>query len=214
MTLEELERRLADAEAQSKQAFKDRIWEKQVKAWREVIEAQRALAAFKGEQYAVPIDLGFFPENEYTSPILLQTDYETILTFIAKKHMPDGSVKEVGTAIIKFERCSLTKFGHPNDEALPGHSLYSKGLGGPDSIYEVHNSQWVKEKMEINRVSFPKTLDLKQKHFIFTFHENTLECIASGMSVELSDKPYYEIFTEITKFAKTTERILKQKGGT
>ena len=66
-------------------------------------------------------------------------------------------------------------------------------------VYEVRNSLWSGQTVEMNPVSFPKTPNSTQKHFIFTFHDSTFECLACGLRAYLSTKPYSEILTEITK---------------
>ncbi|EEF60707.1 hypothetical protein [Pedosphaera parvula] len=167
-------------------------------AFEAVTSAQVALAAAKGEEYAVPLDIGFLPEAAVSEPVLLQTDYATILTFSAVRRTPDGKREDAGYGIIELDLCWVTKFGYPNDEALPGHPLSETGLDAY-GVYEVRNSSWVKLITEQNRVAFPKTPDSKQRHFIFTFHDSTLECIARGLRPSLSTKPYGEIFEDIRK---------------
>ena len=113
-----------------------------VVAFETVASAQRALAAAKGEEYAMPYDIGFVPEAAVSEPVVLQTDNATILTFSAKRPTVEGKYEDAGYGILEFDLCSLTKFGYPNDEALPGHPLYEKGLSAY-GIYEVFNSSWV-----------------------------------------------------------------------
>jgi hypothetical protein len=83
-------------------------------------------------------------------------------------------------AIIKFPLVRIFKFGSPNDEALGGHSLYSKGL----KFYRVHrveNSPWIDalEKQNSVHPRHDKQRFLKDTvHYLFTFQDSTLECIA------------------------------------
>jgi hypothetical protein len=74
------------------------------------------------------------------------------------------------------------KFGYPNDEALPGHPLYSRGLRNY-GIFEVLNSTWRKMLADQNVVSFPnpKPSARSSRHFVVTFHDSTLECIAESI---------------------------------
>jgi hypothetical protein len=165
-------------------------------AFEAVTSAQRNLAAAKGEDYAVPHEIDFVPEAAVSEPVLIQTDNTTILTFSAERPMPNGKREDAGHGIIEFDLCSLTKFGYPNDEAMPGHPLYERGLSHY-GVFEVCNSTWVKLMTEQNRVAFPRTPHSTERHFIITFHDSTFECIARGLRASLSTKPYAEIFEDI-----------------
>jgi hypothetical protein len=169
-----------------------------LEAFEVVASAQRALAAAKGEEYAIPYNIGFLPEAAASEPVIIQTDFATILTFSATRPMPNGKRGDAGYGIVEFDLCSTTQFGYPNDEARRGHPLYERGLVGY-GVYEVCNSSWVKLETEQNRVAFPNTPDSTQRHFIFTFHDSTFECIARGLRASLSTKPYVEIFDEVRK---------------
>src|SRR5262249_47171776 len=92
--------------------------QKSLAAFEAVASAQRALAAAKGEEYAVPYDLGFVPEAAVSAPVLLQNDGGAILTFSAMRQRHDGKREDAGYGIVEIDSCSLTKFGYPNDEAL------------------------------------------------------------------------------------------------
>ena len=76
----------------------------------------------------------------------------------------------------------IVKFGYPNDEALPGHPLYPKGLTFY-GIFEVRDSSWSRALAEQNLVSFPNPSPsaTSGRHFVVTFHDSTLECIAEGI---------------------------------
>jgi len=206
MSLQELEKQLVEAQAFVQQMFRSKAsFIEALAAYRALAEAQRALAAAKGEEYAVPVDIGFVPEAAVSEPVVLQTDQKTILTFSAVRPMPDGKRQNVGYGIVEFDLCHLTKFGYPNDEALPGHPLHNKGLA-KYGVYEVKNSLWTKLLTEQNRICFPKTPDSTSKHFIFTFHDSTFECIARSFSATLSSESYGQIFSVLAK------KVLGQTG--
>lgn len=85
------------------------------------------------------------------------------------------------TAVIYFPRCTLFTFGLPNDETIAGHPLYAHGLK-PYAIHVVQNSTWIDQIERRNAVhprhdrdSFLEDLN----HYIFTFHDSTLECIVT-----------------------------------
>ena len=202
MEIHDLEQQLASAQAHLKKVLKAGLDPNRLQvhfdAFEAVASAQRALAAAKGEEYAVPYDIGFEPEAAVSEAVLLQTEDGAVLSFSAVRPQPNGKRADAGYGIVEIDRCSLTKFGYPNDEALPGHPLHEKGLGAY-GVYEVHNSSWVKLMTQQNRVAFPKTPDSKQRHFIITFHDCTFECIARDLKASTSTKRYAEIFDEMRK---------------
>ncbi|MCC6126225.1 MAG: hypothetical protein IT426_14800 [Pirellulales bacterium] len=81
--------------------------------------------------------------------------------------------------VIHFPLCSVFTFGSPNDEALPGHPLYGKGLQFY-SVHRVENSSWISMLERRNSVhpahDRKRFLEDKQ-HYVFTFHDSTLECV-------------------------------------
>ena len=84
-------------------------------------------------------------------------------------------------AVIIFPLVSIFKFGSPNDEALGGHPLINKGLKYY-SVHKVENSFWIAELEKQNSVHprHDSKSFLKDKHhYIFTFHDSTLELVAN-----------------------------------
>jgi hypothetical protein len=200
MDISALEKQLAAAQEQYKQLVQrlgPGTLGEAIRAGKLMAKAQGELAEAKGEENAIPYDIGFVPEAAVSEAVVLQTEYATVLTFSAVREMPDGKRASAGYGLVRIDGCSLTRFGQPNDEARAGHPLYSKGLN-TYGVYEVRNSLWSRQTVEMNRVSFPNTPDSTQKHFIFTFHDSTFECLAHGLRADLSTKPYSEILTEIT----------------
>ena len=84
-------------------------------------------------------------------------------------------------AVIHFPLCSIFTFGSPNDEALAGHPLRGRGLEY-DSVHRVENSSWIALLERRNSVHHnhdrQRFLEDK-KHYIFTFHDSTLECVVN-----------------------------------
>jgi hypothetical protein len=146
----------------------------------------------------IRLDLGFEPEAAISGPILLQSDYATFLTFNAVQERPDGLLHNVGTGVVEFEGCQITKFGYPNDEALGGHPLYHRGLEFY-AVFEVLNSSWIRQMEEQNRVCFPSTSAFRSRHFIITFHDSTFECVADGFSATLSIEPCEQLLRKLTE---------------
>ena len=150
---------------------------------------------FGPKQSVIQLDIGFEPEAAVSGPVLLQTDDDTFLTFNAVR-MAGERRETAGTGVIEIQGCSVTKFGYPNDEALAGHPLYKHGLGAY-GVFEVKKSIWIQQMTEQNRVSFPQTTESRRRHFVFTFHDSTFECVADEIRATLRTEPYEQIFAEI-----------------
>ena len=103
MTEEQLRRRLAEA-TEARRALYERgrnshvDLARYVAAGEAVLQAERDLAAARGDQYAVPLDLGFEPDSGVTDPSLQQDDSSATLRFNAVAKRPDGSFGAHGTA--------------------------------------------------------------------------------------------------------------------
>lgn len=147
----------------------------------------------------IRLNIGFTPEAAVSEPLLLQTDCDAFLTFSAVVKNEKGLFEDAGIGVVEFHRCNLTKFGYPNDEALRGHPLYQNGLDVGSRVFEVLYSSWIREITEQNRLCFPNTEDSDQRHFIFTFHDSTFECIADGFQTSLHLESYEKVLTGIAQ---------------
>jgi hypothetical protein len=100
-------------------------------------------------------------------------------------------------AIVKFISPRAHYFGSPNDEALSGHPLEERGLG-PYGVFEVRNSSWIRALEQMNRVhpSHNASRFRALRHFVFTFHDTTFECVADGAVL-------------VTKFPSEVETVKK-----
>jgi hypothetical protein len=145
----------------------------------------------------VELDLGVEPNASVSGAVVLQTENMTILTFIAASEPPVGQYLEHDkTAIVEFQRCLLTRFGHPNDEARWGMPKYVNCSYG---IYEVKYSSWIKEVVAANRHSFPETRDdYVHRHFLFAFHDSTFECLADDLSIKVVEQQYSEVLAAVS----------------
>ena len=81
-------------------------------------------------------------------------------------------------AVIRFPLCTYFAFGMPNDEALGGHPLARLGLRRY-AVHEVYGSELVRELERRNSVHprHDRASYLARRHFVFTFQDNTLECV-------------------------------------
>ncbi len=139
----------------------------------------------------IAYDIGCFPELAVSGPIVMAVDERLIFSFNATRLDRDGRKIDAGRAIVKVASCLAFKFGHPNDEALPGHPLYDRGFKGV-AVYEVLESSWIADLARQNQVKFPRS-DLAAwgiRHFLFSFHESTLEVLGNGLAVSLSSDSF------------------------
>jgi hypothetical protein len=118
----------------------------------------------------VKLEVPFFdPEPNVSETLVVQSESASFLIYWDRENRRKA---------LKFNRCSVSKFGYPNDEALSGHRLYKKGLGFY-GFFEVVESQWIAELRKSNEVVFPDSKGFEGKrHFVITFHDSTFECIA------------------------------------
>ena len=77
--------------------------------------------------------------------------------------------------------CIVTRFGYPNDEALPGDPLYSAGLKYYN-IVEITDSPWLAEINARNLRCFPKFKGFKAKHYYMSFHDSSFEVLCEDIS--------------------------------
>jgi hypothetical protein len=138
----------------------------------------RRLAEEHAVEAVVPLELGFEPAADVSGATVLQDEYDAFLLFNTSSRMTQAE----GIAVIRFSPAS-TKFGLPNDEALDGHPLSSRGLRAY-ACGEVLNSSWLVEEQRRNAVRFP-TYKLPCRHYIFTFHDSCLEILARELKAEL-----------------------------
>jgi hypothetical protein len=95
-------------------------------------------------------------------------------------------------AVIRFPLCTFLVFGAPNDEALGGHPLSQCGLRHY-SVHEILGSKLVRELERRNSVHprhDPDSYLRGKKHYVFTFEDCTLECVAA----EQRRTPSIEVF--------------------
>jgi hypothetical protein len=123
------------------------------------------------------IELTDIPESDAGAPcpVVYATEHKVLVAY----HLADGKVDGAASGAVVFEGVNSHVFGSPNDETLHGHRLAKLGLK-PYSFSEVRNSSWIAELCARNRVH-PHHQDPQfegLRHFIFTFHDTTLEVAA------------------------------------
>ena len=115
-------------------------------------------------------------------PMVLADEHKFVFGYLLQDQTVDAACPLV---VVTVEGCSIFKFGSPNDEALHGHRYSELGLSSYDA-YEVLESDWIAELTIANRVhrNHSDARFSTLRHFIWTFHDSTLEFVASG------DEPY------------------------
>jgi hypothetical protein len=196
MDTEDLERKVKLLRAQSEKLLVSGDYGSYLKLHdAELYPAERELARTRGEEYAIPCELGVIWETGAPLPHLLCSGQRAFLIFIQRKIDPswDGTQVTVKSpsskgaeslALVEFHGATV-KFGAPNDEVMSGHPLQGKGLMGYGAHY-VMNSRWTRELEEINKVhpQYNPEVWKNLKHYLFAFHDETFECIADGHRVE------------------------------
>jgi len=152
---------------------------------------------YRVDEHDRVIELAGVPQSSVGAPCpaVVATERQTQLMYFVEIRDPgwDGtSVRIVGydseetLAVVRFEDCYAHMFGPPNDEAFTGHPLSSRGLH-PYGAFQVENSSWIRTLIRMNSVRPQHTPALfsKDKHYIFSFHDSTFECVAKGYKIEL-----------------------------
>jgi len=124
------------------------------------------------EERAVPLPNWPTPDAGSPMPVTVADDCRLSVRYCTNNEK---------IAVIHFPLCTIFTFGSPNDEALPGHPLYGRGLEYY-SAHLVENSSWIALLERRNSVHLhhhrERFLEDK-KHYIFTFHDSTLECVVN-----------------------------------
>lgn len=123
-------------------------------------------------EHVVSLGVDWLPDPGAPDPLLVQSEDQAALVF--------ESAGSGGSVLVEFDGCVATRFGYPNDEALAGHELYTRGLR-PYGVFEVVESSWVNDVSARNAVSFPSAELPVVRHFVITFHDSTFECLARAM---------------------------------
>jgi hypothetical protein len=169
-----------------------------------------------GEEHVIPYNLGCLPSPSGAGKLFIQYDDIAYVVFQAVAVEPHHKeYHHIGNAIVECHGVGLTRSGYPNDEGLPEHPLYYKGLKDIDGVGEVINSRW-KAELELQmdtsarriwgdqyftayNVSANSKRAWDWKHLVFTFKECTFECIAHKVVVTLTSNTYSEIIHSITQ---------------
>ena len=158
-----------------------------------------------------PYDIGCEPSPSVPAEVLLRDGWKTYLLFLAvsKTVQETGYLDDLGVAIVECVNCSSAKMGYPNDEGLPEHALWNRGLSEIESsIVEISGSQWLAEVRDQKQRSSQRIWGGRgmtwtpntdsDKHFLVTLKENTFECIAEKLTVVEYTNNYHAAFAYVT----------------
>jgi hypothetical protein len=162
-------------------------------------------------------DIGCRPSPSGSGEVLIQDDTTSFVIFDAMSSTlsKNGGYESLGIAAVEIRDCHLTKYGYPNDEGLIEHPLYYKGLDSAPGVGEVHNSSWMAMLDEQMVTSAMRILGypdrkayaavrasnskVKLRHFIFTFKENTFECLAGELKVISVGRSFKETLYDVCR---------------
>ena len=143
-------------------------------------------------------------------PVVLADERRVVLAYLVQERelwqegpaVSDTSSDstEEPAALVEFILPRAHLFGSPNDEALRGHPLHERGLRAY-AAYEVRHSSWVRGLEQMNRVHSahaPARFALL-RHYLFTFHDSTFECVAEGLQVSRHEWPRQRLLAEMQR---------------
>ena len=142
------------------------------------------------------------PEPSMSAPLptIIATDNRMAFAYFVERSPIDAPD---AIAIIRPQNCSIHKFGAPNEEGILGHHLFPEmqAIWDTDAFCgaEVRNSQWIAELERMNqaRPLHTPSSSPARRHFIFAFHDSTLEFVADGFEVEIAHRPFGDILHEL-----------------
>jgi hypothetical protein len=82
-----------------------------------------------------------------------------------------------------------------------GHPLYKYGLK-PYEFFEVKNSDWIKNLIEMNRVHYNHNDEYfdKCRHFVYSFKDSCFEIICNSYSYEIINTSINEAVIEKLRY--------------
>lgn len=131
-------------------------------------------------------------------PAIVAREHHTCLCYVVAKPSTDGghgqSVTAVdhdsdddAIAVVEFQMCADVRFGwFPDENTYHRHPLASLGLDSY-SAFEVQNSSWVRQLTRLESGNRDTSLE-KKRHFILTFHDSSIECVADSYTVTVQQE--------------------------
>ncbi len=168
---------------------------------------------YKVDQRDKVVELEKIPQSSTGAPIpsVLASGNNLFLVYCLE-NIPDdwnsSSIRVVGPESVKEHAIIVTfsspyahMFGPPNDEAFLGHPLSNRGLK-PYGAFEIKNSSWLRELEKLNSVHPEHNKESfieNKKHFIFSFHDSTFECIAESFEYNTQTDSTINIISSLSQ---------------
>jgi hypothetical protein len=155
------------------------------------------------------VELEDVPQSSVGAPLPIVVGDESTLQLAYYLSVPDADwdgtyvrVVDVGTEdpviLVRFESAYAWFHGPPNDEALEGHPLASRGLR-PYAAFRVEDSSWIRRLERMNSVHehhLPERF-ARLRHYVFAFHDSTFECIARSFTAVQVEGPLTRVAHEM-----------------
>lgn len=147
------------------------------------------------------IDCDFSWNSGAPIPHVISDGYRTYLVFALYKHDMEKIIltddeNSYDCALIEFDCLYDYRFGGVNIDVLEHHPLKNLDYC---RLHEVNNSKWLAMLHKANAYHCDYNPDhwLNIKHYFFTFHDETFECLAKGYKIEI----YQGYMNEVAKIA-------------
>ena len=127
-------------------------------------------------------------------PVLIATDYRALIAC----HLPTDDDR---VTVAEFEQCSSVRFGLPNDEVVHGHPCGTDLMSY--RVHVIHDSPWLHDLRSIESVH-PLASDhplADSHHYFLTFHDSSLEAIATRVAVVGSFDSMSDAVAEMLRIA-------------
>ena len=172
-------------------------------AFARTLRAERALAAARGEEHAIPCD-GFPPwEAAAPSPCVLYGPMGVALVYLHRplaRQDDDDAPEPLPVVVVHFDDVVRVQAGTPNSEVTHGHRLHGKGLDACTGNLVIH-STWAEEARRINSVHpmYDASRWQTVKHYFLVIRDDTIECLARGFTVRIEHSRYDDVVMRVVR---------------
>ena len=135
----------------------------------------------------VPLPAGVCWEPSAPDAVLIITDAG--LAALALRPHPDDTSDDC--VVLVWSGTQEAVMGAPNDEALPGHRLYQRGLDGLMWAGVVEHSERIARLEQAGRIHPRHNAERfsRLRHYILPLKEGTVEVIAEAITVQRQPGP-------------------------
>ena len=181
-------------------------WPQRKQSLDQIDEIRREISLLQGEETALLLDWEYPWCAGAPIPHVVASAEKVYLIYRLRTFDPnwDGTSCRVITgkesdpaAVVEFIPCLGYRFVEYNDETHDEHPLFQRGLSYKN-VHEIVNSHWIEEFQK-------KDICVSgMKHYFFTFHDETFECIAKWHSVQVvKATPFCDIVAQYERLLNT-----------